>query len=118
MQGLRGCRVMHWWSGHKQAELERGLVRMLYRQPTIVAVSNVGVDEKPQLFDVKRKRFVLITHIQTDHIDALSHITSLDWSCSVPGACIRRFSETAIFRFGRCASRMTHSGMCSPTCGA
>ena len=78
MQGLRGWRVVYRGAWMEQAELERGLIRRLDRQPALVAVSDVGVDAKSQFFDVERKRFVLIAHIQADHIHTLSHISSLN----------------------------------------
>ena len=52
-QGLRGRRVEHRRLRREQAELERRLVRVLHRQPAIVAVPRVGVDAEPELFDIE-----------------------------------------------------------------
>src|SRR5688572_16420224 len=76
-QSLRGGRVVHRWSGNEEAELEGWLLRVLHGQPAIVTAPHVRVDAEPQFFHVKRERFVLIAHVQSDYFDALAaHWTS------------------------------------------
>src|SRR6185503_12113376 len=100
-----------------QSQLERRLVRVLDRQPAVVTVSGIRVNAEPDLVDVERQRFLLITHVNADHFDtliALAHVTSLGTSVSsesfVPSSSRRRFSETAIFRSGRWAAATKQAG--------
>src|SRR5437762_2491641 len=77
--GLCGRRVECRWLRHEQAELEGWLVRVLHREPAVVAVSRVSVDAESQLLDIELKGFVLIANVQTNHPDTLAtliHVTS------------------------------------------
>src|SRR5712672_3895060 len=60
---LRRRLVKHRRTWLEEAELQRGLVRMLYREPAIVAVPHIRVDAKSELPDVERQCLVLISHV-------------------------------------------------------
>ena len=60
----------------EQAKLERGLVRMLHREPAIVPVLRVGVHLEAELAHVEAERFVLVVHIKTNYSDAFAHLES------------------------------------------
>src|SRR5580692_1688190 len=83
---------------------------MLHGQPAIVTVPHVRVDAKPEFLDVERERFVLISHVQTDHSDTLAHRLSFRSVAVIPAAKRRRFSETAILRSGRRAALRKQAG--------
>src|SRR5688500_17993972 len=109
-QRLRRSGVERRRSRYEEAELEGRLVRVLHREPAVVAVSHVGVDAKPKLFDVEIEGFALITNVQTDHFDTLAHGTSVSSDPFLSLAPCRRFSETAIVRSGRCAALRKQAG--------
>src|SRR5689334_20810294 len=67
---------MHRWPRLEQPELEQGLLRMLHRQPAIVAVAHVCNDAEAELVDVERERFILISHIHTCYLNTLAHGSS------------------------------------------
>src|SRR5438876_8933381 len=115
-QRLRRRRVVHRRPRHEQAELERWLVRVLHREPTIVTIAHIRVNAKPELLDGERERFVLISHVQTDHFDTLAHRTSFCSDPFISPASRRRFSETAIVRSGRCAALRTQAGTRPSSC--
>src|SRR5207244_11934415 len=100
----------------EEAELKRRLVRVLHREPAVVAVPHVGVDAEPELLDIECERLILISNIQTDHFDALAHRTSISSVSFVSPSSCRRFSETAIVRPGRWAARRKHSSTRSRAC--
>src|SRR6185436_11561382 len=87
----------------EQAELERGLVGMLHRQPAIIAIPRIGMDAKSELADIELKRLILIAHEHACNANTLCHLGNsvLSWASLVSDASRRRFSETAIVRFGR-----------------
>src|SRR5688572_902869 len=62
-QGLRGRRVDHRRLRREQAELEGRLLRMLHREPAIVAVPRVGVDAESELLDIELEGFLLIANV-------------------------------------------------------
>src|SRR5262249_27542392 len=101
----------------EQAELEIRLIRMLHRQPAIVAVSGVRMDTKAELFDIELQRLVLIVNIQAGYLDTLAHKTSLWVRPLLPPHFRRRFSETAILRSGRWAALTKQWGTRSRSCG-
>ncbi len=74
---------------------------MLHRQPAVVAVPRVGVDAESKLLDIERQGFVLIADVKTNNSDTLAHGTSLSSASAISTASCRRFSETAIVRWGR-----------------
>src|SRR6185369_9106991 len=95
------------------------LLRMLHREPAVVAVLRVGVDAEPQLLDIELKGFVLIANVHTDYPDTLAHGTFSVASAPLisPASC-RRFSETAIVRPGRWAALTKQAGARSRSCDA
>src|SRR5690606_39266761 len=95
----------------EQSELERRLIRMLHREPAIIAVRGIGVHPEAELLDVELQRFVLIANVQAGHSDTLGHGTSNCFDpCSLPASSRRRFSETAIVRAGRWAALTKQCG--------
>jgi len=52
--------------------LERRLLRMLHREPAVVAIANVRVYAEPELIDIERERFLLVTHVQPNHSHTLT----------------------------------------------
>src|SRR5262245_30335175 len=98
---MRRRRVEHGLLRQEQAKLERGLVRMLHREPAIVPVARVGVDLEAQLAHIEVERLVLVVHIKTNYSDTYGHLGTSVFSASVLSqASRRRFSETAILRSG------------------
>ena len=99
------------WAGREQAELERRLIRVLHREPAVVAILRVRVDAESEFFDIELKGFVLISNVQADNPDTLTHGTSVFSAESFisPASC-RRFSETALVRFGLWAALRMHAG--------
>src|SRR5439155_23327556 len=95
------------------------LVRMLHRQPAIIAIARIRVDLESELIDVKAKRLVLIADVDTSDSDTLGHGTSFSLD-AVPlsSDSWRRFSETAIVRIGRCAARTKQCGTRASSCAA
>src|SRR5438046_10089017 len=92
---------------------------MLHRQPPIIAVPRVRVHAEAELLDIKRQRFVLVADVNSGHSDTLAHGTSFSFSAvPLPFESSRRFSETAIVRFGRCAARTKQCGTCDSACDA
>src|SRR5690606_37333634 len=91
---------------------ERRLLRVLHREPAVIAVARVRVDVETQFVDVERKRLVLVAHVQADHThtNVLAHGTSFVRAVFIPSASRLRFSETAVLRSGRWAARTAHSG--------
>src|SRR5207237_4322553 len=97
-------------------------------QPAIVAVLHVGVDLEAQLLDVEGARFLLVAHVEADHLHALVtawaatrtgcrrrcrrrfHGTSLSCAPSISSPSCLRFSETAIVRSGRRAALRKQAG--------
>ncbi|MNV76406.1 hypothetical protein D3C71_1697550 [compost metagenome] len=110
-QGLRGGLVVYRRSRGEQTELKRWLLRVLHREPPVGTVAHVGVHPKSQFADIKGQRLILVIHIQAHHSNATPARTLVRHHCSlvvdgwfVPFAAVRRFSETAVVRSGRCAA--------------
>src|SRR5262245_55441681 len=98
---MRSRRVEHGLLRQEQAKLERGLVRMLHREPAIVPIARVRVDLEAQLAHVEVERLFLVVHIKTDYSDTYGHLgTSVSSGSVISPASRRRFSETAILRSG------------------
>src|SRR4249919_1340763 len=88
----------------EQAKLETVLLRILHRQPAIVAVAGVGMEFDAELPDIKFQRLVLVANVKTGYFDTLAHMTSYLSEPPISSASRRRFSETAMLRFGRRAA--------------
>ncbi len=94
--------------GVNRPSWKRRLVRVLHREPAVVAVPRIGVDAEAELLDIELERLVLIADIQTGHRHPGSRHpalmappgTSVSSALSISSASCRRFSETAIVRFG------------------
>src|SRR5262245_13842620 len=91
---------------------------MLHREPAIVTVLHIGMDFEPELLDVERESLFLVSHVQTDHFDTLTHWASLLCGPMIPPATRRRFSETAVLRSGRWAALTMHAGTRPRPCAA
>src|SRR3954447_19745363 len=95
--GKRCCGIEHRLLRQEQAKLERGLVRMLHREPAVVPVGHVGMHLEAQFTHVKLERLVLVVHVKTDYCDSFAHFRTSVFSVSVLSpSSRRRFSETAI----------------------
>src|SRR5579862_6160510 len=77
----------------EEAELQRGLVWVLYREPAIFAVAHIGVDLKPKLLHVETESLILVSHIQADFSDTLIHGISLS-----PGGIFINFLPAPLLR--------------------
>src|SRR6185295_14275332 len=94
----------------EQPELERRLLRVLHRQPAIVAVLHVGMNLEPELL-IEQQRLVLVPHVQTHNLYTLSHLPSVIFRWPfVPPASRRRFSKTEMLSCGRSIALTMQAG--------
>src|SRR6185295_1361722 len=100
--GLGGRRVDRRRLWLEQTQLERWLVGRLHCEPAILAVARVGVDAETEVLYIEIERFILIAHVNASDANTLCHLgTSVSSSAPlVSEPSRRRFSETAIVRFG------------------
>src|SRR4051812_35018756 len=103
----------------EQTQLETRLIGMLHRQPAIVAIALIRVDAESKRIDIEAERLVLIADVDTGDSDTRAHGTSFSLDpVPLPPNFRRRFSKTAILRFGRCAARTKQCGTFVSACCA